>query len=1086
MSTARPWYKEAIVYELRVRSFYDKNGDGTGDILGLIDKLDYLEDLGVTAVWLLPFYPSPLKDDGYDIADYFGVHRAVGTLADFRKLLDAAHARGLRVITELVLNHTSDAHPWFQRARRAARGSPERDYYVWTDDPGQWPGARVIFQDFETSNWTWDPVANAYYWHRFFSHQPDLNFEHPDVRKAMFAVLDHWFELGVDGLRLDAVPYLFEREGTTCENLPETHAFLKELRAHIDARFPDRMLLAEANQWPEDAAAYFGNGDECHMAFHFPLMPRLFMALRMEDSYPIADILEQTPAIPETCQWAIFLRNHDELTLEMVTEEERDYMVERFARDRQTRVNLGIRRRLAPLLDNDRRSVELLNALLLSLPGTPVIYYGDEIGMGDNAYLGDRNGVRTPMQWSPDRNGGFSQANPQRLILPTILDPEYAYQTVNVEVQQQNPSSLLWWMKRAIALRRQHPTFACGKLRMLAPENRKVLAFLTEGESETLLVVVNLSRGSQWVELELTGFQGVRPLELFGKVEFPPIEPGPYRLTLGGHGVFWFSLCGTAYPRVPEQLTAPWRAPVLPAHAGPLLGADSALETALVAYLPTRRWFRSKHRRPTSVRTLDLVPLGTARPTSLVFIEVSFDEGEPELYLLAVGEEESMTEPAHALVGLAVSGVEGAHRYVVDLSEDPAVADALHDLALGERRLHGAVVEITGIRFATLEPPSGPAASTRALGGEQSNSSFRVRHQVAGKLARKLEEGPSLEAEVLEHLGRAPARPYVPALVARVDADLGRGAPATIWLSEGYVQNEGDTWGLTIDAVQRCFERVLTTHAGRTPELPPDPPTALVPSWVSELLGEHLPLVQLLGRRTAELHRALAHDPAHPRFRPRAPTALSQRSFYQSLRNLASRSFGLLERAALAPQAQGLADELRERQPELRTRFERLLRGPSTGKLIRVHGDFHLGQVLYTGKDLCIVDFDGEPARSRSERERLRSPLVDVASMMRSFHYAAYGALTGELTGSQVREQDRQSLLPWAAFHERWSSAAFLASYLEAMSGSGLLPDTEAELSLELELYLVEKALYEIVYELGARPHWVELPLRGVLDTIRS
>ncbi|HYJ09355.1 MAG TPA: maltose alpha-D-glucosyltransferase, partial [Polyangiaceae bacterium] len=447
MSAHADWYKDAIIYELRVRSFFDSNGDGTGDLRGLTQKLDYLKDLGVSALWLLPLYPSPLKDDGYDIADYFSVHPAVGNLQDFRAFLAEAHARDLKVITELVLNHTSDQHPWFERARRAPAGSRERNFYVWSDDPSKWRQARVIFQDYETSNWNWDPVAKAYYWHRFFSHQPDLNFESPDVQEAMLGVLDFWFELGVDGLRLDAVPYLYEREGTTCENLPETHGFLRRLRAHVDAKFESRLLLAEANQWPEDAVAYFGAGDECHMAFHFPIMPRLFMALHMEDSYPISDILEQTPAIPETCQWALFLRNHDELTLEMVTDEERDYMVERYAADRQTRINLGIRRRLAPLLDNDRRRIELMQLLLLSLPGTPVLYYGDEIGMGDNVYLGDRDGVRTPMQWSPDRNGGFSRANPQQLILPTIIDPEYSYATVNVEVQSENPSSLLWWTK---------------------------------------------------------------------------------------------------------------------------------------------------------------------------------------------------------------------------------------------------------------------------------------------------------------------------------------------------------------------------------------------------------------------------------------------------------------------------------------------------------------------------------------------------------------------------------------------------------------------------------------------------------------
>src|ERR1700678_3213198 len=478
------WYKDAIIYEVHVRAFFDQNGDGMGDFAGLTQKLQYLQDLGVTAIWVLPFCPSPWRDDGYDISDYSNVHPAYGTLRDFQTFLREAHNRGLRVISELVLNHTSDQHVWFQRSRRAAPGSRWRNYYVWSDTPDKYRDARIIFKDFENSNWTWDPLAKAYYWHRFYSHQPDLNWDNPEVRQAMFEAMDFWFDLGVDGLRLDAVPYLFEREGTNCENLPETHEALRELRKHVDEKYRDRMLLAEANQWPEDAVAYFGNGYECNMAFHFPLMPRLFMALRMEDRYPITDILKLTPAIPDNCQWAMFLRNHDELTLEMVTDEERDYMYRTYARDREMRINLGIRRRLAPLLENDRPRIEMMNALLFSLPGTPVLYYGDEIGMGDNIFLGDRNGVRTPMQWSSDKNAGFSRANPQGLFLPIILDPEYHYEAVNVENQQGNLSSFLWWMRRIIAIRKRFPALGSGDFQMLAPENRKVLAYIRDYQTE--------------------------------------------------------------------------------------------------------------------------------------------------------------------------------------------------------------------------------------------------------------------------------------------------------------------------------------------------------------------------------------------------------------------------------------------------------------------------------------------------------------------------------------------------------------------------------------------------------------------------
>jgi maltose alpha-D-glucosyltransferase / alpha-amylase len=536
------WYKDVVIYQLHVRAFYDSTGDGIGDFIGLTSKLDYLQDLGVTALWLLPFYPSPLKDDGYDIANYTNVHPAYGTLRDFKAFLREAHNRGLRVITELVLNHTSDQHPWFQRARRAKPGSPHRDFYVWSNTPEKYKEARIIFKDFEPSNWTWDPVAKAYFWHRFYSHQPDLNFENPLVRRELLETVSFWLNLGVDGMRLDAVPYLFEQEGTNCENLPETHAFLKELRRYVDENYPGRMLLAEANQWPEDAIAYFGDGDECHTAFNFPVMPRLFMAKQMEDRFPIVDILQQTPAIPANCQWVLFLRNHDELTLEMVTDEERDYMYRVYAHDPQARINLGIRRRLAPLLNDNRRTIELLHGLLFSLPGTPVIYYGDEIGMGDNIYLGDRDGVRTPMQWSADRNAGFSLANPQRLYLPLVIDPEYLYETVNVENQRNNPQSLWWWIKRLIAVRNQHPAFGRGTLELLLPDNAKVLAFVRQFEEDRVLVVANLSRFSQYVELDLSAMESYVPMELFGHHSFPPIGKLPYLLTLGPHSFYYFSL----------------------------------------------------------------------------------------------------------------------------------------------------------------------------------------------------------------------------------------------------------------------------------------------------------------------------------------------------------------------------------------------------------------------------------------------------------------------------------------------------------------------------------------------------------------
>ncbi|MGA2127751.1 MAG: maltose alpha-D-glucosyltransferase, partial [Xanthobacteraceae bacterium] len=596
------WYKDAVIYQLHVKSFFDSNNDGIGDFPGLISKLDYIADLGATAIWLLPFYPSPLLDDGYDISEYRGVHPDYGTIADVRRFIHAAHARGVRVITELVINHTSDQHPWFQRARRARPGSSARDFYVWSDTDEKYAGTRIIFLDSERSNWTWDPVAGAFYWHRFYAHQPDLNFDNPRVLKAMLAAMRFWLDLGVDGLRLDAVPYLIERESTTNENLPQTHAILKHIRAELDAAFSGRMLLAEANQWPEYTKDYFGDGDECHMAFHFPLMPRMYMAIGREDRFPITDIMRQTPPIPDTCQWAIFLRNHDELTLEMVTDFERDYLWETYAADRRARLNLGIRRRLTPLLERDRRRVELMNCLLLSMPGTPVIYYGDEIGMGDNIHLGDRDGVRTPMQWAPDRNGGFSRADPAALVLPAVMDPLYGFESTNVEAQSRDPHSLLNWMRRMLSVRRQHQAFGRGSLRFLYPKNRKILAYLREWDGETMLCVANVARSPQAVELDLSEFAGRVPIELNNGSLFPPIGQLTYLLTLAPYGFYWFVLATkgdwpswhTPAPEpMPEYHTIVLRSDL----AATLLGsARNLLEHEILPpYLAKRRWFAAKH-----------------------------------------------------------------------------------------------------------------------------------------------------------------------------------------------------------------------------------------------------------------------------------------------------------------------------------------------------------------------------------------------------------------------------------------------------------------------------------------------------------
>ncbi|HET7844506.1 MAG TPA: maltose alpha-D-glucosyltransferase, partial [Xanthomonadales bacterium] len=653
------WYLDAVIYQLHVKSYYDADNDGIGDFRGLIEKLDYIAELGVTTIWLLPFYPSPRRDDGYDIAEYTGVHPDYGNLDDAKRFIDEAHARGLRVITELVINHTSDQHAWFQRARRAPKGSVERDFYVWSDTDQAYQGTRIIFCDTEKSNWTWDEVAGAYYWHRFYSHQPDLNFDNPRVLEEVLAVMKFWLDLGVDGLRLDAVPYLVEREGTNNENLPETHDVLKRIRAALDAQYPDRMLLAEANQWPEDTQEYFGAGDECHMAFHFPLMPRMYMAIAKEDRFPITDIMRQTPSIPAGCQWAIFLRNHDELTLEMVTDSERDYLWEVYASERRARINLGIRRRLAPLLERDRRRIELMTSLLLSMPGTPVIYYGDEIGMGDNIHLGDRDGVRTPMQWSPDRHGGFSRADPERLVLPPIMDPMFGFGAVNVEAQRRDAHSLLNWTRRMVALRNHHKAFGRGGIRFLYPRNRRVLAYLREHDGDTLLCVANLARTPQAVELDLAQFDGCVPYEMTGATAFPPIGQLTYLLTLPPFAFFWFQLRGPEsapswYRPVPELL--PELATLVVRRGLPDVLDDANRRTlegeSLPAWLAKRRWYASRGTAPRRVHVDASVPLPQ---TPALLARIVPGHGECYLLPLAVAWEDE--QPPALAQQLAIARV---------------------------------------------------------------------------------------------------------------------------------------------------------------------------------------------------------------------------------------------------------------------------------------------------------------------------------------------------------------------------------------------------------------------------------------------
>lgn len=1091
------WYLDAIVYQLHVRAFRDSTGDGIGDFRGLAEQLDYIRDLGVTAVWLLPFYPSPLRDDGYDIADYTEVHPNYGTLGDFRNFLREAHARGLRVVTELVLNHTSDQHPWFQRARRAPPGSAARDFYVWSDTPERYREARVIFKDFETSNWAWDPVAGAYYWHRFYAHQPDLNFNHPQVRRALYKAMDFWFGMGVDGLRLDAVPYLHEREGTGCENLPETHEELRRLRRHVDESFRGRMLLAEANQWPEDAVAYFGAGDECHMAFHFPLMPRMFMALRSEDRFPIVDILDQTPSIPDGCQWALFLRNHDELTLEMVTDEERDYMYRVYAHEPRARINLGIRRRLAPLLGNDRRRIELLNGLLFSLPGTPVVYYGDEIGMGDNIHLGDRHGVRTPMQWSADRNAGFSRANPQRLYLPVNIDPGFHYEAVNVEAQHDNPHSLLWWMRRVIRLRRRYRAFGRGSLEIVPCENRRVLAFVRRHGDERILVVANLSRYAQHAELELRDFAGHVPVELFGHNPFPAVGTGPYALTISPHSFFWFALeapapvalAAAANEDIPGGLSTsgPWR--------DLLAGAGRAqLEERLPAFLGRQRWFGGKSRPVTRAELADRIPLGNGgTDAELAVVKVTYRDSDPETYLLPLCWVPAGEEPRPEAV-LAPLACERGAGFLVEGSADSAVAHALLQAVARRRRLKGEKGELSGLPLRALRELGGPepeALAAAPLGAEQSNSSTRFGDRLVLKLFRRIEEGPHPDLEVGQFLAEVARFPHVPPVAGSLEYRDETGATSVAGLVQGFVRNEGDAWLFTLDAVGRYFGRVLALPPERL-AAGAEAGTALalargeVDPFALEMMGTYLEQARLLGRRTAELHLALASRPELPDFAPEPFNPFYQRSLYQSMRNLSERVLGhLASRLGDLPAAlQADAARLVAARADLLGRFRSLLAEPLSALRTRHHGDLHLGQVLWTGRDFVLFDFEGEPARPLSTRRLKLSPLRDVAGMLRSFDYAAHHGLAALETTGELPAEGTEAYLPWAAFWSRWAGSAYLRSYLRHASPGGFLPTEPAETDALLTVFLLEKAVYELGYELDNRPAWLHLPLRGLLELV--
>ena len=1079
------WFKDAIIYQLHVKSFFDADDDGIGDFKGLAQKLDYIKNLGATCIWLLPFFPSPLRDDGYDIADYRNVNPAYGTMRDFRDFVRAAHERDIRVLIELVVNHTSDQHAWFQRARRAKRGSAIREYYVWSDTDKRYADARIIFTDTETSNWTWDPVAGQYYWHRFFSHQPDLNFDNPRVIESVVNIMRFWLDTGVDALRLDAVPYLYEREGTNCENLPETHAMLKGLRRVMDAEYPGRIMLGEANQWPEDVRQYFGDGDECHMAFHFPLMPRMFMAIAEEDRYPIIDIMRQTPDIPENSQWAIFLRNHDEMTLEMVTETEREYMYRVYATEPRARINIGIRRRLAPLMENDRRRIELLTGLLMSMPGTPILYYGDEIGMGDNIYLNDRDGVRTPMQWSMDRNGGFSRANPARMYCPPIMDTVYGYQGINVEAQSSSPSSLINWLRRLIAIRQAYKVFGRGTLTFLMPANRKIMAYVREYGDEVVLCVANLSRAPQQTALDLAAYTGRVPVEMFGWSAFQPIGEERYSITLPGHGFFWFLLSETAKAPTPDA-PVPEQLPelitlVLPRDASAVdLGSKMASvfeRDVLPTFLPLQRWYADKGVTAGGLKLLDAVGINTTTNSQsfLALVDV-LSTGHTYFVPSTVASGLPRT-PALERATLARARRGPRDAFMYDGFATDAFVRALLDDIRNERRhttTRGGVFVASaaeGLRALELSPD----LPVRRMNVEQSNTSVVIDEKVMIKGYRRANRGPQPELEAARFLDAVGYR-NTPALYGSVEYEHPESPVIAVAIAQQFVESQGDAWAATLAYLERFLERRNNMQAPPQLEAP-----AIAGVENSADVDEHaifLVRARTLGTRTAEMHRAFATPTGDPVFEPEPTTAEDLRAWTDQARATAERALEALARAG-----ERIPEDLRQPVDELLGRRDdilaRLVVPPIAETVLktRFHGDFHLGQVLVVADDFMIVDFEGEPGRELTVRRQKSSPLRDVAGMLRSINYAKVVAVRGN---NEDRASDTRALEPLARDWERRSAAAFLEGYRTTIAGCSSYPENVNEANRVLELFVLEKAFYEISYELANRPAWLRIPLEGI------
>ncbi|WP_153102248.1 maltose alpha-D-glucosyltransferase [Paraburkholderia hayleyella] len=1117
------WYKDAIIYQVHVKSFFDANNDGIGDFPGLLAKLDYIVELGVNAIWLLPFYPSPRRDDGYDIADYRSVHPDYGQLADVRRLIQAAHARGIRIITELVINHTSDQHPWFQRARRARPGSSHRNYYVWSDTDTKYAGTRIIFIDTEPSNWTHDPVAGAYYWHRFYAHQPDLNFDNPAVLREVLQVMRFWLDMGIDGLRLDAVPYLVEREGTNNENLPETHAVLKQIRTAIDADYPNCMLLAEANQWPEDVQEYFGDEDECHMAFHFPLMPRIYMALASEDRFPITDIMRQTPDLPESCQWAIFLRNHDELTLEMVTDSERDYLWNTYASDRRARLNLGIRRRLAPLMERDRRRIELINSLLLSMPGTPVIYYGDELGMGDNIHLGDRDGVRTPMQWSADRNGGFSRADPEQLVLPPVMGALYGFDAVNVEAQSRDPHSLLNWTRRMLATRRAHQAFGRGRSRFLRPGNRKILAYLREMPgAPPILCIANLSRAPQAVELDLAEFAGAVPIEITADSVFPVIGQHAYLMTFAPYGFMWFALCQSderpAWSRAPSEPLPEFATIVIRAgQTSPTPDNVRLLESeVLPSWLIRRPWFMTRGQKLEQVRLAALTTLPDA-DFAFTEIEATF-AGRIERYVVPLAITWGSDTSTPLFLQLTLARVR-RNRTIGHLTDAFSLPQFAHGVL---RHLHEHTVMTTvqksEIRFLSepgfaalkLADPAAPPA-IRWLAAEQRNSVLVIADKAVLKLVRRVQGGTHPEAEMNRYLTQAGYTHSAPLYgeVVRVDP---QGVPHTLALLQGFIDNQGDAWTWAFEYLRRAVDELALSTGGD--DTVPDPLRE------AEAIDSYGTFTGVIGQRLGELHVALSEGArgkgkkqgqeqgqergqersqeggtGHARqaamadaadaFTPTRASDGDVQGWIDTAQTTLSRALDVLAQQldTLAEDTRELARGLLAQRHALAATLAQHVPAHPAAWCQRIHGDFHLGQVLVAQGDAFLIDFEGDADAPFDVRRQKTSPLRDVAGLLRSLSYASAAAhSTLEHTSNAAAQRKR-------ALFERFNQAAaacFLTRYRAAVAHAqhaSVAPHAEAAL---LDIFLVSRAAREICDEAILRPAWLGLPVQGLAALARQ